>query len=55
MTRKEIEGALARGYTYPENSHKVLDDKLIIAMADEIMLIDKKCHCKIYEEELDAH
>lgn len=34
--KQEILGALARGYTYPENSHKVLDSDLINAMYDEL-------------------
>ena len=36
---EEILGALARGYTYPENSSKVLDNDLINAMAEEVMKV----------------
>lgn len=36
---KEIAGALARGYTYPENEKKVLDSDLINAMAKEVMKV----------------
>jgi len=32
----KIQGALARGYTYPQNEKKVLDNDLIEAMANEI-------------------
>lgn len=35
--QEEIMGALARGYTYPENSHKVLDSDLINAMTKEVL------------------
>ena len=38
---EEIAGALARGYTYPENSHKVLDSDLINAMQKEVMEVIK--------------
>jgi hypothetical protein len=38
---EEIAGALARGYTYPENSSKVLDADLINAMQKEVMKVIK--------------
>ena len=42
MTKKEIMGALARGYTYPKNSHKVLDGDLINDMANEVWTLVNK-------------
>jgi hypothetical protein len=36
---QEIAGALARGYTYPENADKVLDADLINAMTKEVMSV----------------
>ena len=36
LSNQEIAGALARGYTYDENSNKVLDGNLINAMAIEV-------------------
>ena len=35
--KEEIMGALARGYVYPENSHKILDSELIMAMTEEVL------------------
>lgn len=35
-TREEVLGAVARGWTHPSNSHKVMDEHLAYAIADEI-------------------
>ena len=50
MKEEEIMGALARGYTYPENSHKVLDDQLIMAMTKEVMFVINKEPAQQYEK-----
>lgn len=40
--KEKILQALARGYCHEDNSNKVLDEKLINAMADEVLkIIDK--------------
>ena len=36
MTKEEILGALARGYTHPQTEHEVLNPELIEAMFDEL-------------------
>jgi ABC-type Zn uptake system ZnuABC Zn-binding protein ZnuA len=42
IKKKELFGALARGYCHPKNSHKVLDPNLLFAMAKEVQDILKK-------------
>lgn len=39
--KDKILGALARGYCHKDNSNKVLDDKLINAMCEEVLKIIK--------------
>ena len=36
---EQIRIALARGYCYPENSHKEMDSALVNAMAEEVVKI----------------
>ena len=36
---EQIRMALARGYCYPENSHKEMDSALVNAMAEEVVKI----------------
>jgi hypothetical protein len=42
INKKDLLGALARGYCHPKNSHKVLDPNLLSAIAKEVQDILKK-------------
>lgn len=39
MLEEQVKMALARGYCYPENSHKEMDGTLVKTMAEEVMKI----------------
>jgi hypothetical protein len=55
INKKDILKAVARGYTYPETSKKVMDPELVDAIADEIMtlLISPKKDEDIHEHSKD--
>lgn len=42
MSNAELLGAIARGWCHDKNSHKVMDEDLAVAIAEEVMpLIEK--------------
>ena len=44
MNRTEITEAVARGWCSPENSHKVMDEQLAMAIVDEVNALDGSPH-----------
>jgi hypothetical protein len=40
MIRKELVGAVARGWCHPDTEHLVMDEKLAYAIVDEVEKID---------------
>jgi hypothetical protein len=39
VTREDVVGAVARGWCHPDTEHLVMDDKLALAIVDEVMAI----------------
>ncbi len=53
MEKEDILGALARGYCWPLNSHKVLDPDLAEAMCEEIInLLKRKANILVTAQKL---
>lgn len=36
ITREDILGAIARAWCHPKNEHKLMDEELAVAAADEV-------------------